>query len=415
MNDRELGDRLRDAGREDAEAAAAARERSWRVVRAAFDDGVAPGRRRGPRRRRWAALVAAILLVPVAVGGAAAATTPHGGVGHWVRSVLGVSEDARPALVHVPGGGRLLVSGDDGVWVVSAGGTKRRLGAYSGASWSPRGLFVVAWRDRELTALEPGGRVRWSLPRPQAVHDARWAPVDGFRIAYLTGSELRIVNGDGSGDRRFAAARGSVAPAWRPDDRHVLAYLDARDRVTVVSIDARRPLWRSARLAGVSKLAVVALRRSAARRRAPPAGALRPWRPTARRARAARRPRAARRGVGAARSADRDAPTAGRRRARRGRPARRGARPARAGPVRARPLRGAGVVPPRRAAARRLAGGRSVAVPASARTGPAERGDEHRAPVHARRDAATVPRRRRVVLSRAAAASSVAAAVRDLS
>jgi hypothetical protein len=254
MNERELRDRLREAGREDPEAAAAARERSLRVVRAAFDDGAARDRRRRPRRRRWAALLAAILLVPVAVGGAAAATTPDRGVGHWVRSVLGVTKDARPALVHVPGGGRLLVGGDDGVWVVSAGGTKRRLGAYSGASWSPRGLFVVAWRGRELTALEPGGRVRWSLPRPQRVHDARWAPVNGYRIAYLTGSELRIVYGDGTLDERFDAARRSVAPAWRPDGRHVLAYVDAGNRVVVAAIDTRRRLWRSAPLAGVTKL-----------------------------------------------------------------------------------------------------------------------------------------------------------------
>ena len=254
MNERELRDRLRDAGREDAEAAAAARERSWRVVYAALHDGAPPGRRRARRRRRWAALIAAVLLVPVAVGGAAAATTPDHGVGQWVRGVLGVSGDARPALVHVPGGGRLLVGGDGGVWVVSATGTKRRLGAYAGASWSPRGLFVVAWRGRELTALEPGGRVRWSLPRPQAVHDARWAPVDGYRIAYLTGSNLRIVYGDGTGDERFGAARGSVAPAWRPDGRHVLAYVDAGDRVVVAAIDTHRRLWRSAPLAGVSKL-----------------------------------------------------------------------------------------------------------------------------------------------------------------
>ena len=150
-----------------------------------------------------------------------------------MRSLLGAGKrDARPALVGVPGGGRLLVTGGDGVWVVSADGSKRRLGAYDGASWSPRGLFVIAWRGRELTALDPGGRVRWSLPRSRPIASARWGPVDGFRVAYVAGDELRIVNGDGSADHRYGAVRRHVAPAWRPDDTHVLAYVDGRDRVS---------------------------------------------------------------------------------------------------------------------------------------------------------------------------------------
>ena len=82
--------------------------------------------------------------------------------------------------------------------------------------------------------------MRWSLARPERVADARWAPVDGFRIAYLAGGALRIVNGDGTADHRYAAARSGVAPAWRPDGTHVLAYVDARDRVTVVAVDTRR-------------------------------------------------------------------------------------------------------------------------------------------------------------------------------
>ena len=49
----------------------------------------------------------------------------------------------------------------------SADGAKRRLGDYAGAAWSPNGLFVVAWQGRELTALTPGGEVRWSLPGPE--------------------------------------------------------------------------------------------------------------------------------------------------------------------------------------------------------------------------------------------------------
>ncbi len=251
MNEHELREALRDAAPPDE---GAARRRAWQVVHAAAAD-LEPGRRRP--RRRLALLAVLAALVPVAAAGGAAASAPDSAVGHWVRDVLGVGErDAQPALVQVPGGGRLLVQSGDGAWVVSADGAKRRLGDYAGAAWSPNGLFVVAWQGRELTALTPGGEVRWSLPGPDRVALARWSPIDGFRIAYLAGRELRVVNGDGTGDRRLAAAaRPDVAPAWRPDAAHVLAYVDARDRLNVIGADARERLWRSEPLADPVKLA----------------------------------------------------------------------------------------------------------------------------------------------------------------
>jgi hypothetical protein len=139
--------------------------------------------------------------------------------------------------------------GAPGAWVISGDGSRRRLGDYDGASWSPQGRFVVAWRDGELLAVEPGGRVRWSLARRGRIAAARWSPIPGWRIAYLSGGSLRIVNGDGTGDRRFGAASTGAAPAWRPDDRHVLAYLDRARRVRVVAVDSGRMLWRSAPVA----------------------------------------------------------------------------------------------------------------------------------------------------------------------
>jgi len=248
MNERELRDALHSAVDDDA----GARQRSWRVVQAAYAS-YAPRRRR--RRVPRAALAVAAALVPVAVVGGVAAGAPRSAVGHLVRSVLGVGEKhARPALVRLPGAGRLLIQAGESAWVVSGDGARRRLGAYSGASWSPHGLFVVAWRGQQLTTLDPGGRVRWSLARPERVAFARWGPVDGFRIAYLAGGELRIVNGDGTGDHRYGAARRDVAPAWRPDNTHVLAYVDTRDRVNVIAVDARQRLGRTARLPGLVRL-----------------------------------------------------------------------------------------------------------------------------------------------------------------
>jgi hypothetical protein len=245
---REVRDALRRAAPEDD----GARERSWRVVQASFAAREQPP----PRRRRWAWLFVVAALTPVAAAGVAAASAPHSDVGRWVRGVLGVGRrDARPVLGHVPGGGRLLVQAGASAWVVASDGAKRRLGAYAGTSWSPHGLFVVGWRGRELTALEPGGAVRWSLSPRERVASASWGPVDGYRIAYVAGSQLRIVWGDGSHDRPFGVARAAVTPAWRPDDRHVLAYADASSRVRVVAVESGRRLWRSGRLDGVRALA----------------------------------------------------------------------------------------------------------------------------------------------------------------
>jgi dipeptidyl aminopeptidase/acylaminoacyl peptidase len=231
-----------------------ARGRTLHVVRGAWSE-----REPVSARRRWApvlAVAACLLAALVAVG---SATAPGDAVARWVREVLGGDrrQDARPALVRVPGGGRLLVAsaGGGSAWVVSADGSRRRLGDYAGASWSPHGLYVVAWRGSELRAVEPGGRVRWSLSRPAPITAARWAPVDGFRIAYLTGGSVRVVAGDGTGDRLLAVAR-AVAPAWRPDDDHVLSYVDRRWRVRVVAVDGGRELWRTRPLRdGVTQLA----------------------------------------------------------------------------------------------------------------------------------------------------------------
>jgi hypothetical protein len=239
MNERELREALR-AGPEDV----AARERSWRVVQAAY-----ALREPHPRRSRRALVLVAAALVPVAVAGVAV------GAPRWVREAFEPGEQrARPALVRVPGGGSLLVQSGGSTWVVSHDGAKRRLGAFSGASWSPRGLFVIAWRGRELAALEPSGAVRWSRSARARIVAARWAPGDGHRIAYLAGGALRIVNGDGTGDRRYGAAQ-PVTPAWRPDADHVLAYSDRRGRVNVVAVDDRRRLWRTPPIAGLTRLA----------------------------------------------------------------------------------------------------------------------------------------------------------------
>jgi len=249
MTERELRETLRHAPPD-----AAARERAWQVVRAAYRE--LPPPRRGRRRVRSTSLVlVACLAATLAVTGATRAPTEA--VARWLRNAVGVTATApAPTLSKLPAGTRLLVRAGGSVWVVAPDGVKRRLGSYAGASWSPHGLFVVGWHGSELTALEPDGDVRWSLTARARVRTARWAPGDGYRIAYVSGSELRMVNGDGTEDRRLAVARAGIVPAWRPAGAgHVLAWVDAHGRVRVTDVDAGRQLWRSAPLPGVRELA----------------------------------------------------------------------------------------------------------------------------------------------------------------
>ena len=156
MNEQRLREELQRTPIDDG-----ARARALRVALAAYEASAAAAaplgararRRRVPaRRRRGGALRAARPATPWRAGCA---------------SVLGEDRpQARPALVRVPGGGRLLVTGPRR----RVGGLGRRLApparrlrrrvvvAATGSSSS-------AWRGGELLALEPGGAVRWSLDR----------------------------------------------------------------------------------------------------------------------------------------------------------------------------------------------------------------------------------------------------------
>lgn len=229
-----------------------AAERGWEVVGAAFAAGE---RLQWTRRHRGlvmafaaAALVAAAVLV-------ALLTPPGQAVVDRVRDAVG-REPAEPALVRLPAPGRLLVVSEDGPWVVHEDGSKRLLGDYGDASWSPTGLYVVGAQGRHLVALEPEtGDVRWSLARDEPVRDPRWSGGGlDTRIAYRAGSTLHVVAGDGSPDAVVAQDVAPLAPAWKPDS-HVLAYADAKGRVRLVDVDARRQLWRTRRLSGIRKLA----------------------------------------------------------------------------------------------------------------------------------------------------------------
>lgn len=217
-----------------------ARERSWRIVHAAFAE-------RHPLGRRRSMLRPAAALVTLAAVGAALASPPGRAVLDSVRKAVGV-EHSKAALFSLPTRGRVLATSMTGSWVVAPDGATRLLGPFDDASWSPFGRFVVASRANELVALTPDGTIRWKLARPD-VRFPRWGGTrTDTRIAYLTGGRLHVVAGDGTGDidaGRLPAA-APVAPAWQPGAAHVLAYATARGRVSVYDPDRGMLLWRSA-------------------------------------------------------------------------------------------------------------------------------------------------------------------------
>lgn len=223
-----------------------ARLRAWKLVEAAFAEREPVPH---PRARLRPALALAVLVVLVA----GALSPPGRALIETVRETIGV-EEAAPALFELPTSGRLLVTSARGAWVVRQDGSKRLLGRYREASWSPNGLYVVAARATELVALDPdNGELRWSLPRRDVRHP-RWAGSrTDTRIAYLSGNSLRVVAGDGAGDRLLVASVERIAPAWRPGAGRVLAYA-AGGAVHARSAETGRRLW-TRRIGPVSELA----------------------------------------------------------------------------------------------------------------------------------------------------------------
>jgi hypothetical protein len=250
MNRGDLRERLRD---EPIPAEREAEDRSWELLRAAYEESPIESTGRRVRPRRLAVVLAAAAVLALAL-----ALTPAGAeVRDWIEDVIEEPgrEDARPALTSLPSPGSLLVESERGPWVVREDGSRRLLGDYQDATWSPSGLYVAATDDRQLTAVDPLGNHRWSVSPGQRVSEPVWAP-SGIRVAYLNGNSLRVVAGDGSDDRLLQRGVAPVAPSWKPDPlqvppqpgvpeaEHVLAFADSAGAVRAVRADTGRELWR---------------------------------------------------------------------------------------------------------------------------------------------------------------------------
>jgi hypothetical protein len=207
-----------------------AQERTWGVVAAAFAE------REPARRRRRPPVRALVVLAAVAALAAIAFSPPGHAVLTSVRKAIGI-EHAERALYSLPAPGRILAGG----WVVNADGSTRRLGDYDDSSWSPFGRFVVTATGDRIVALTAAGAVRWQLGRP-VVSLPRWGGTQtDTRIAYFSGQQLRVVAGDGTGDRPVVSHLvPRVAPAWRPGPSFTLAYVDTHGRVRGLDVERHR-------------------------------------------------------------------------------------------------------------------------------------------------------------------------------
>ncbi|HEU4738815.1 MAG TPA: hypothetical protein VFS54_07005 [Solirubrobacterales bacterium] len=242
MNREALGEALREAP---IPVSADAEERGRRVVEAAFAQrppgGSSGAERHLPSLPRLAlGLALATLLAVLLLSPAGAA------VRNWVNDAFTASTPRpEPTLARIPGGGRLLVQTGIGPWVVQPDGSRRLLGDYEEASWSPHGLFVAAVKGRTLSALEPDGTPRWSITAAERVAVPRWSP-SGERIVYRSGFDLRVIAGDGTEDRLLAGSIASgtppgarispayVAPAWSPTGDDALAYVTGAGRLRIL-------------------------------------------------------------------------------------------------------------------------------------------------------------------------------------
>ena len=225
-----------DLDRIEVPGAAEAEERAARVVAAAFAES--PPRHR-PRRaaRPIAAVAVAVALIAAVLSPPGRAFVDH------VRRAVGV-DHARPALFTLPAPGRILVTTGGATWVTYADGSRRLLGAYDDASWSPFGRYIAATRPNELVTLDPEGTVRWTLARP-GVRFPRWTgSATNTRIAFLSGNRLHVVAGDGKGD--FVAGDAppaGIPPAWSSSLGFILAYADTDGRVHALITAKGGSLW----------------------------------------------------------------------------------------------------------------------------------------------------------------------------
>jgi dipeptidyl aminopeptidase/acylaminoacyl peptidase len=130
--------------------------------------------------------------------------------------------------------------------VVNEDGSRRLLGDYEDAQWSPFGRYVVVTRRNLLRAVTPEGEERWSISG-RNLSQATWGGSEAdTRIAYVSDAPnegVRVVAGDSTDDRLLVP--GADGPlAWKPGPEHLLAY-PSGTALHLEDVDTGRVLWRA--------------------------------------------------------------------------------------------------------------------------------------------------------------------------
>jgi hypothetical protein len=233
--ERRLAERLRE-GPLPGEVAAGSR--AWPLVAAALAE-----RAPAPRRARLASrLVPALAAIAAAL---ALALTPAGpALGEWIEERFAADPlPTKPAFAGLPEGGTALAISTTGAFAVHHDGSVQRLGAFADAGWSPHGLHVAGVSGRRLVAVDPAGTPKWSITRPGRPVRPAWSLGDGFFVAYLEAGALRVVGGDGRGDKLLRHDATDVTPAWRPGAGYVVSYARENGRVETVDSVSGTRLW----------------------------------------------------------------------------------------------------------------------------------------------------------------------------
>ena len=196
-----------------------------RARRAALE--ALPGSARG-RGRLVVALAAALALLVLGAAALAAIGT--------IRVTLAPKRDSArvPEGVAAPPGsnGIALVTGGR-LWLAVGATRIAGLRAYA-SDLSPHALYAAMGVGRSLIVTAPNGRRAWTLRAPGEVKAVAWSP-DALKIAYVAGTELRIVEGDGDHDRLVERRVRAVRPSWRADSLAV-AYVGAGGRAVVYDL-----------------------------------------------------------------------------------------------------------------------------------------------------------------------------------
>lgn len=113
--------------------------------------------------------------------------------------------------------------------VVSASSINCYLDTGCAPVWSPDGTKVAVFSDpgtgNEIYVMNANLSVKTRLTTTGGSYPA-WSP-DSARIAYIRGTELYVMNSDGTGQAALtsgANVSGTTAPAWSPDGGRLIFY-----------------------------------------------------------------------------------------------------------------------------------------------------------------------------------------------